>query len=571
MFLTKRRRWTEAEQSMMRAAARRQARRIATYMALVALACSLLLIGALQGARWRAETLAESVLTARADGVEYALDNLRPFARWAMGRLRQHFDDPSADPVSRLRAAYALAEFGIPPRTFLVGAIPIAPAAECRNLFSALACIDENILPELSALADSAAEAAHRARFAIVALHMGDHLPAQDLLASRDDPSLRTALIHTYATWHDDLSAVAELPLVYDDPAFRSGLAAAWGMIAPETLASPEREAVAATLAELFRDSPDSATHAAAGWALRQWKREPPAVASTARAPAGRRWFVNGQRMTMVEVAPGTFTMGRAGAFGNDFDKSAHEVALTSAFYLADREVTVEQFRRCVDDRPYPDSEKPQEWRAKFENYAKFSPTADCPVTSVKWSDALLYCNWLSVREGRRPCYVRTGERKAVSVDEKEFYIDGWRCDFSADGYRLPTEAEWEYAARAGSALDYDYGDDEELLTQYAWFIINGKSRSWPGGAKLPNAWGLFDMHGNVWEWCWDWIDRYGAGAATDPVGPSEPGAVVGRVARGGSYNHSGTDCRAANRYGYFPEFTSIFYGFRVCCTGDAH
>jgi formylglycine-generating enzyme required for sulfatase activity len=173
----------------------------------------------------------------------------------------------------------------------------------------------------------------------------------------------------------------------------------------------------------------------------------------------------------------------------------------------------------------------------------------------------------LSTRERRKPCYERTGEKeKYKGYQDKEHEYDIWRCDFAADGYRLPTEAEWEYAARTGSTSEFFYGSDEDLLTQYAWFVTNFNTRSWPGGGKLPNAWGLFDIHGNMWEWCSDWYGSYSADPVSDPTGPVSKVAGYDRVLRGGGINSSATFCRSASRNEFNPVFRLDFNGFRVCC-----
>ncbi|HEV3022441.1 MAG TPA: SUMF1/EgtB/PvdO family nonheme iron enzyme, partial [Pirellulales bacterium] len=340
-----------------------------------------------------------------------------------------------------------------------------------------------------------------------------------DALAVRSDPIHRTTLIHSFAGWHGDLRRAAELLRDRDDAAFRSGLCAALGTIASENMEPTERDDAAKILSDLYLRDASGATHAAAGWALRQWKQELPVIEPASHPPSDRRWFVNGQGMTMVEVPAGRFTMGTAGD-GNANQVTAQEVTLTKAHMLADREVTVEQFQRFVDDDDFPAAEKPEGWQQVFDQWKQYNPTPDCPVTAVNWFDAVLYCNWLSAREGRKACYERTGEKEKMRWGNQEYEVDVWRCDFAADGYRLPTEAEWEYACRAQSSTDFCFGSDEDHLSQYAWFVVNAKSRTWPGGAKLPNALGLFDMHGNVWEWCWDWHGNFSAEPVSDPTGP---------------------------------------------------
>jgi formylglycine-generating enzyme required for sulfatase activity len=153
----------------------------------------------------------------------------------------------------------------------------------------------------------------------------------------------------------------------------------------------------------------------------------------------------------------------------------------------------------------------------------------------------------------------------------KPFYeIDGDHVrvpDWSGTGYRLPTEAEWEYACRAGSKTRYGFGDDGKELAAYAWFAESLEKSTHAVGQKRPNAWGLYDMHGNVWEWCWDWYDTdyYKQKLAIDPTGPSS-GTV--RVQRGGSCSNSfPADLRAANRNWDGPANRGGFVGMRLART----
>jgi len=580
--------------------ARRVARWVRKHKTLAAASVIMLVVGGIVAAaigmrareHARALATADSLLTANAATVPFLLRDLRLSGRLALERLHARFNDPQIEENQRVRTAYGLAELGEGPEGFLVDAVTTAPAAECRNLVAALDRAKASALPELAQREAKATDATTKARYAIVALHLVDAMLAKESLAVRSDPIHRTTLIHAFAGWHGDLSVATDLFNSSDDPAFRSGLCAAFGTIAPETLEPGERERAAEALFALYTNAPDGGTHAAAGWALRQWKQDLPALAPTPRARSDRRWFVNGQGMTMVEIAAGKFTMGtpRETTQG-DPEGPAHEVTLTTAFHLADREVSVEQFQRFIEDAEYAATEKPQGWQEEFQQWKQYIPTSECPVINVNWFDAVLYCNWLSTRENRTPCYERTGEKERfedyLNVDHE---YDVWRRDFAADGYRLPTEAEWEYASRAGSTAEFCYGSDEDLLPQYAWFVGNAKTRTWPGGAKLPSAFGLFDMHGNVWEWCWDWYGEYAAGAVCDPTGPvvhgggsrsrrlssfrrvSDPtGPVVhgvwsGRVLRGGAFSYDASDCRSARRHEGRPMFRFYNLGFRVCC-----
>src|SRR5262249_28372643 len=141
------------------------------------------------------------------------------------------------------------------------------------------------------------------------------------------------------------------------------------------------------------------------------------------------------------------------------------------------------------------------------------------PVERTQWTDAVRFCNKCSELDGLTPCYD----------------LNTWECRFEADGYRLPTEAEWEYACRAGSQAKYCFGDAEADLTRFAWFKPGSGGMTRPVGQKLPNRWGLYDMHGNVWQWCNDWYaeSSYAESPRQDPKGPS---AGKKRVLRGGAW-----------------------------------
>jgi formylglycine-generating enzyme required for sulfatase activity len=423
----------------------------------------------------------------------------------AVVHLQKEANDQRSDPLRRLHAAYGLADLGDTTQRFLLDAIPTAPAAECRNIVTALEHAKSSALADLAKLADSATDPKTKARYAIVALHLGDLAPATRSLALGEDPIDRTTFIHSFGGWHADLGAVAEALRASTDEPFRSGLCAALGLLAGEDLPAEERDALIKVFSELYLNSPDGGTHSAAGWALRAFKQPLPAVEQTADLPAGRRWHVNRQGMTMIELPADKFPMGSAA----DQDNPVRERTIDRPFLLCDREVTIEQFQRLVDDANCPASKKPDNWPGAYKHDGQ---TPDCPVQQVSWYDAVLYCNWLSKQEGKQPCYARSGTKEMVpefrNGKQENVEYDKWDCDFTRDGYRLPSEAEWEYACRAVSASAFCFGDDEELLAAYGWFVSNSRSKTWPGGRKLPNGWGLFDMHGNVWEWCGEKYDQ---------------------------------------------------------------
>jgi formylglycine-generating enzyme required for sulfatase activity len=174
------------------------------------------------------------------------------------------------------------------------------------------------------------------------------------------------------------------------------------------------------------------------------------------------------------------------------------------------------------------------------------------PVERVRWRDAKAYCDERSKKEGLRPCY----NEKTVE----------WDCDYSASGYRLPTEAEWEYAARAGADAPYDFGSADKL-GQYAWYAENSDRKTHPVGQKKPNAWGLYDMYGNVSQWCEDVYSPtyYKESPTTDPAGPAGSGKDVKRVMRGGNWSAKPESCRASYRRGERTGNTDACFATDYC------
>jgi len=180
------------------------------------------------------------------------------------------------------------------------------------------------------------------------------------------------------------------------------------------------------------------------------------------------------------------------------------------------------------------------------------------------FSDAVLFCNWLSRSAALEPCYVRTGAKETAkgfqpTGQTKEIEFEVWQWRTGKDGYRLPTEAEWEWACRAGSATAYAFGNNASLLPDYGVFR---DMHTQPGASRLPNAWGLFDMHGNIMEWCWD---RFASYPETELVDPSGPDSGSERVLRGGYYAAPAAQCSSAWRVGATsPAVRAPIYGFRV-------
>jgi len=236
------------------------------------------------------------------------------------------------------------------------------------------------------------------------------------------------------------------------------------------------------------------------------------ATAKKAEVPVAKELDLgSGVTMKLALIPAGKFMMGE----GNN----QHEVTLSKPFYMGVTEVTQAQYEAVMGTNP-----------SKFKG-------ATNPVDMVSWNDVTEFCKKLSEKT-----------RQAV---------------------RLPTEAEWEYACRAGSKTGFSFGDADEGFGDYAWYSANSGNTTHPVGQKKPNAWGLFDMHGNVCEWCADWYGEYPKGAATDPQSPA---SGASRVLRSGCWSSNPFGCRSATRNNFFgsPDSRYFTYGFRVVVSVSA-
>jgi len=237
----------------------------------------------------------------------------------------------------------------------------------------------------------------------------------------------------------------------------------------------------------------------------------------------------------MVEIPPGTLTWGNA------------KITLTT-FKMGKYEVTQEQYQAVMGINPSYFSSNPADGEIQGRR----------PVEQVTWFDAIEFCNKLSKMEGLMQVYEITGREPEEGYPITAAIVTP---TWTNNGYRLPTEAQWEYACRAGTTTDWHFGDDEDKLVDYAWYDANASSMTHEVGKKDPNRFELYDMHGNVQEWCWDWYGDYPTTAQTDYKGAVSSN---GRVKRGGSWLEPGQNLLSALRNNNLPRVGYYAFGFRL-------
>ena len=258
-----------------------------------------------------------------------------------------------------------------------------------------------------------------------------------------------------------------------------------------------------------------------------------------------------GITLEMNWIFAGAFTMGQAGVATPE-----REVTLTRGFYMGIHPVTQEQFYAVMGHNPSFFSGSPASGEAQGRRL----------VENLSWYHAIAFANWLSIQEGLEPAYHVAGVNweTLTFANVPATSNAAWNAatvNWNAGGFRLATEAEWEFAARAGTTTQWSFGDTDADIDYYAWTNRNAGSRTRQVGQLRPNPWGLYDMHGNVWEWVWDWWGTHPSAVQTDPTGLAAGGH---RVARGGCWVNTPGNARLAVRFDFNPGIRGTNLGFRV-------
>jgi serine/threonine protein kinase len=382
--------------------------------------------------------------------------------------------------------------------------------------------------------------ARRQANAAVTLFRMGQFEPVWPLMRHSRDPQVRSRLIHALSRLGADPRPLLQRLGTESDVTARRALLLALGEFGADPLPADVRARTRAEALRAYREDPDAGTHSAAEWLLQTWGagkdlREADAGLKGQPDDGKRSWHVNREGHTMVVIdgrnQPPALSAGKS---------------VARCFAIATKEVTVEQFLRFRRKHPY--AKQP----ASGPEY---------PINVVTWYDAAAYCRWLSEEEG-----IPEGQMCYPPLPE---ITDGMKpCPgyLSRTGYRLPTEAEWELACRAGAVTSRYFGEAEDLLPHYAWFAGNSNFRLHPVGRLKPNDFGLFDMLGNAMEWCQDANPSFGR-PGPDVEDPAPIRNDVFRATRGATHHHRGEASRATQRDPLAPTTPWYSLGFRIAQT----
>ncbi len=454
------------------------------------------------------------------------IEALRPIRNHLIAPLIQVYEDPGR-PKEGYVAACALADYLAHDTDALLRLALEADPKRLAVFVPALKRDPERVRrvldPEFAAAPQHGASQGEmseiyrrKANMAVLLLETGLGDRVWPLLKTGTDQSFRTFLIHQFGPSRaDPLLLIHQLDAPLED-SIRQALVLALGEYDREDGSPRERVSVIQKLEALYRDDPDSGMHSAVDWLLRRWgKGEELAAIEREMAStgprAGRRWYVDRHHHTMAIVrGPVEITVSEEGL--------SCPVRIPRSFSLGTKEVTFEQFdlyRRSI----HLGEAEPE--RPKF------------PADFVSWYDAARYCRWVSEQEGVPP-----EEMCFPPMDQIHEGMTPYPDYLTRKGYRLPTEPEWEYCCRDGSMLNRPFGREERWMRYYVWSVVNSQGHSWPVGQLKPNSLGLFDLLGNVYEWCQGFptTDELRAGR---PVTDREETGVISREGcqRGGAFD----------------------------------
>ena len=518
-------------------------------------------------------------------------ESFRPVKQWLLSPLSAIFRDRDTERAAeRTLATNLLADYaGDQPRV-LAALLMDADEKQFARLYPLVEtrsaqCVSELVVEidkQLANVKDDDKEklAKRQANAAVALLKMKQPAKVWPLLKHSPDPRVRSYLIHRLSPLGAEAEVIINRLDIEPDITIRRALMLALGDYNEEELTLDTRKTLLTKLQKTYQTDSDPGLHASAEWLLRTWKHEAwlkqvneewakdkerrekrlegiQRILVKDKEKTPPQWYVTSQGQTMV-VLPGPVEVMMGSppteAGRQDFEHQ-HKRRIARTFAIAAKSVTMEQFMTMGKKYFNKDSEP----MAK-----RYAPENDCPALFINWYLAAEYCNWLSAMEGidkSQWCYETASGR-----------VTGLKAGYlGLAGYRLPTEAEMEYAARAGALTSRYFGETDELLPKYAWYQKNAAERSWPVGRLKPNDFGLFDVQGNVATWCQDSHQPYPQGKQVyedkEDADLFVSASKLNRVLRGGTFANPASMLRSTSRNYTTPSTRNHNFGFRLART----
>jgi formylglycine-generating enzyme required for sulfatase activity len=520
--------------------------------------------------------IAEQLLKSNPDYQRDLRSYLKSIAGPLLEPLQTTFSDEAQRDTIRKAAALALIDYQRENPGLLAKLVSEATSEQYDVIYQTLHAPDVNLQSVQSALVEITKEqpvdslteverirlGKRRAGAAITLMHLGARESIFNIFKIQKDPESLTQFIHRLRDRNVNPAELLECLDHAQDEEVRFALLLALGEYKQDAIPAIRRSSLIENLLQWYREDPSSAIHSATGWLLKSWGIQDE-VARLDYTPvpldqSGRRqWFIQqigDNYMTFIVLKPGEFMMGSPESEkGHQQNEKLHSVTITRPFAICDREVTKGLFQQFL-----------KEMNRSITNIDEWSPNDNDPAVKVSWYEAVLFCRWLTIKAG-----MSEADQYYEDPDKLPKGADGfpaeWTVHLDRQGFRLPIEAEWEYACRSGTKTTYGFGSDTGLLQYYAWFLNNSSSVSGhtthAAASLRPNLWGIFDMHGNVWEWC---NDRYGSKPGYDEITPKDTNGAHDRLIRSGSWHSDEGYNRSASRYVFPPETKDNLIGFRV-------